>query len=57
MADRWWVDEDEEFCNPLLRWNDEIIAQITGTDEKELEAAYAALVAAVEAFQPEDEGR
>lgn len=46
---KWWVDEDEEFGGPLLRWNDRVIAQTTGEEQDGCMEAYQALVDLVRA--------
>ena len=43
----WWIDEDEEFGGELLRWNGNVIAQVTGEEQDGTREAYAALVALV----------
>lgn len=44
----WTVDVDEEFGGPLLRWNDRVIAQVTGEEQDGIHEAYAALVRLVQ---------
>ncbi len=40
----WTIDEDEEFASPLLRWNERVIAQVTGEEQHGVHRAYASLI-------------